>query len=400
MKPIECINIYKSLRILPTGECSNCCIQEIIFKDVHGNMMYPHENTFDEILNSYTANQIRESFQKGERHYGCNKCWIEEDIGIESKRQKDLNYYPEFIPTIINNPKLIEVIILDINVSNLCNLKCRTCDGSRSSLWASECKKIFPKKIEAINLITKKIENTHKDSSLFWNEYQSNFNNLKYIDFYGGEPFLIKKQIDLLKFSVDENTSKNINVHFNTNCTIWNDNIFNIVKEFKHINMAISIDAINEKATYIRHPSNWNKVFNNFKLMYKSQLSLDNFLMVVCCSVSNLNVFYLDEVLDVIEPYVNVYLNIVYNIECFSIRCMPEELKDEVSKKIKPSLIKYNKGDKILNFMYSKKYDESQWKFFIDRMSIYDKHRNEKFSETFPEFYSLIKKYGYYYGNL
>ena len=400
MEPIFCPSIYKGLRILTTGQCSHCCMQEVEFKDENGNVFNVSKDKFDEIINSHTANQIRESFERGEKLPSCIKCWIEEEAGIESKRQRDIEYFPVYIPECIENPKLVELMILDVNVSNLCNLKCRTCSPSSSSLWSQESKTIFPEKTDMINSISSNIEEAYKDDSIFWNEYKTNFYKFKHIDFYGGEPFLVKKQIEILKDAVDNNIAKDISIHFNTNCTIWNNDIFNILKEFRHINLDISIDGINKRATYIRHPSDWNNIFNNFKSIYDSQLPLDHFLMSVCCSVSNLSIFYLDEVLDIVEPYVNVYLNLVYNLECFSIRCMPEELKLEVVKKIEPSLKKYNKGDKILNFMFSEKYNEKQWKFFIDRMTIYDNHRGESFRQTFLEFYELIKKYGYDYGKL
>ncbi len=400
MEPIFCPSVYKGLRILTTGQCSHCCMQEVEFKDKDGNVFNVSKDNFNDIINSYTANQIRKSFEQGEKHPSCEKCWIEEESGIESKRQRDIKYFPEYIPESIENPKFIELMILDVNVSNLCNLKCRTCSPSSSSLFSQESRKIIPEEENVIRWVSNKIEAAYNNDSVFWNEYKTNFHKFKHIDFYGGEPFLVKRQIEILKNAVDNNTAKDISIHFNTNCTIWDNDIFNILKEFKHINIDISIDGVNEKARYIRHPSNWDNVFNNFKSIYNSQLPLDHFLMSVCCSVSNLSIFYIDEVLDIINPYVNVYLNLVYNLECFSIRCMPEELKLEVAKKIEPSLKKYNKGKKILNFMFSEKYDEVQWKFFIDRMSLYDKHRDESFKKTFPEFYELIKKHGYDYGKL
>lgn len=398
MKPIFCPSIYKGLRIITTGQCSHCCMQIVEFKNKNGETLNVSKNNFEEIINSYTANQIRESFERGERHPCCKACWVEEDAGIESKRQRDIQYFPNYIPESIIEPKLIELMILDVNVSNLCNLKCRTCSPASSSLFAEELNQIKPDRITTTKWVSNKIEKAYNDDSMFWNEYKNNFHKFKHIDFYGGEPFLVKRQIEILKKAVDDNIAKDISIHFNTNCTIWDNDIFNIIKEFRHINVDISLDGINERAKYIRYPSNWEKVFNNFKSMYNSQLPLDHFLMSTCCSVSNINIFYIDEVLETIEPYVNVYLNLVYHFKCFSIRYMPEELKLEVAKKIKPALKKYDKGDKILNFMFSEKYDREYWKNFIDMTLDYDKHRNESFKQTFPEYCELIKKCGYSYG--
>lgn len=400
MEEIICPSIYKGLRILTTGQCSHCCMQEGEFYDEDGNEINVATNTFDEAINSPTANEIRAAFKRGEQHPSCVRCWIEENAGIESKRNRDNEYFPNLIPDNDLEDQVVELLILDVNVSNLCNLKCRSCSGASSSLWLQEARTLKASQIEGITRVANQIKAAYCDSSMFWDEYKNNFHKFKHIDFYGGEPFLVKKQIEILKHAVDTNVAKDISIHFNTNCTIWDDTIFNVVKEFRHVNIDLSIDGINERARYIRHPSNWDKVYTNFKTIYESQKPLDHFLTSVCCSVSNLSIFYLDEVLDAIEPYVNVYLNLVYHLECFSIRCMPEELKLEVVKKLEPTLKKYDKGDKIFNFMFSGDYDEQQWKIFIDRMYEYDQYRGESFSQTFPEFYNLIKKHGYYYGKL
>jgi organic radical activating enzyme len=396
MKPIDCISLYKGLRITTSGEVCSCCMQKNPYLKKDGTPLNVVNETFSEIMNSDIAREIREAFERGERHKACDYCWVEEDSGIKSKRLRDLDFLIELTDDEDLFNKDIELKILDVNVSNVCNLKCRSCSMFSSSSWANEFIKLYP----SINIIPalEGIKKIFEDDSLFWEEYKKSFHTIKHIDFYGGEPFLVKKQIETLQYVIDQGLSKDISIHFNTNCTIWDDDIFDILKDFKHVNVDLSIDGMGNKAHYIRYPSTWNNVYNNYQTIYESQKYLDHFRLSICCTISPFNIYYIDEILDTFNNQTNVYLNLVYNPLYYSIQYLPEVIKEEVERKIRPVLKKHKKDESILNFMYSKKFNEKIWKKFIEKTIDYDNHRNQKFSNTFPEFANLLKMYGFDYG--
>ena len=97
-----------------------------------GTVMNIKSNTIDDARNSELHNRVRSQMLAGEEPPECKLCWDEEKIGLNSKRMHMLKEYP--IDKIIDiNPLPLKYI--DIRFGNLCNLKCRSCGPSDSSLW-------------------------------------------------------------------------------------------------------------------------------------------------------------------------------------------------------------------------------------------------------------------------
>jgi len=390
MKELKCIHIYKSIRIDNNGQVCNCCIQQQRFKTKEGNPINCKDSTFNEILNTPTAIEIRESFLNGEKHESCKYCWLEEDSGKESKRQRDLKTWP-----LLNN-KDLKVQFLDINMGNICNIKCRTCGPYNSTSWFKEVFEIeyFKQMYHHVQKI-----DIHDEDSKLWIEIEKCLPNLLHIDFYGGEPLLVDKQWEILQIAIKKNVAKNISIHYNTNGTIWDKSKTDILKHFKFVQIDFSIDGIDSQNYYIRYPAKWENVLKNFKILTKLSKELTNFKISCCITVSSLNIFYINSIIEYIQKInINIYLNLVHQPLPYCITNIPENIKKEITKKplLSDDNFFYRKWfEDVINFMNYKKCNEDDWLEFLKVTKILDESRKQDFKITFPEFYKIINDSGY-----
>ena len=77
----------------------------------------------------------------------------------------------------------------------------------------------------------------------------------------GGEPFLDKKNIDLLKIV----PRKKMKLMLVTNNSIFpSEEILNLLDDFRYLNINLSIDGIDEVAEYVRYGTKWTKFERNW----------------------------------------------------------------------------------------------------------------------------------------
>ena len=126
MASLHCINLEQGLRINTNGECTSCCLQTVNYKNENNETLNIRKNTFDEIINSSSAKQIRENLKQGKRDINCRQCWSLEDAGLQSKRLLD------------NHHRAGEGLLLDLCMGTTCNIKCRTCGPESSAQWNKE----------------------------------------------------------------------------------------------------------------------------------------------------------------------------------------------------------------------------------------------------------------------
>ena len=296
----QCINVFKGLRFSTGGEVSFCCKSEMLLDDKDGNKCRIYTHDFNEPLNGKLATEIRTDLENGIKHANCKQCWDEESAGIPSKRILDnKNWGPKYL-----NDKTVEPAIVELNLGTLCNLKCRICGPWCSSRWVEEFFTIKtqgndpgPDAKEKYMLMVKDWQGNYEDDSPAWDHIEKSLPHLKQIDIYGGEPFLVEKQWEILKRSIEIGYSKNQILHFNTNATQFNPSHIELLKHFKKVLISLSIDGIGKRFEYQRHPAKWSLVENNIRKFLSLQNNNNNIHVSACLTVSTLNVYYLEETL-------------------------------------------------------------------------------------------------------
>lgn len=325
-----------------------------------------HTVTANEAFHSSEFENIRTNLKNGIKDPHCDKCWKLEESGAESLRLQNTSTSDYNAEEITKSPRIEEMFV---GLGNTCNLKCRTCGPGESSIWVKE--------IEKSDGIKHPIYLEPDTSDFFKSFKQDVMPHLKEIHFTGGEPTLIKSTNRILEL-----LDPSVNVSMNTNCTMKLPDTLN---KFNEVEIFASIDGIGDKFNYIRHPGNWEEVYTNLKLM------TSNFNVIIACTISVYNVFYIDEVENIAnELGIPFYAHILYDPKHLSVHVLPNEVRQEIIKKLSanPSIQK----DKVIAHLNEQTYLD--WNTFVSEVNKRDQIRGEDFKITFPEFYDLLVKYG------
>jgi sulfatase maturation enzyme AslB (radical SAM superfamily) len=157
-----------------------------------------------------------------------------------------------------------------------------------------------------------------------------------------------------------------------------------LTKNFKKLEIRLSIDGINEQFEYMRYGAKYHDVIENAKKFS----ALENSDFEVICTVSSYNFLYLDEYDAEFQKY---NWSVFYNIVMSPARIMLFNIPDIVKKDIKLS----PKFKDIENHINSQNYDMKAWEEFVDYTKLIDENRGLDMGKIFPKFYQLVKKHGF-----
>lgn len=230
--------------------------------------------TPDEYFNSSWLKQIKTDMAQGIVPTACSGCRERELHGVKSTRGAIWNYYnvgpePEYEDQWFANkftedsPTLPRR--LELRFSNLCNMKCRMCDETSSSVWAAEKLEhnIAPDKagshiersvIPIVRTETPSIDGL-KDKQFL--------STIQKLCLTGGEPFLIKEYYEYLDYLIDNGFNKTMSIELYTNCSVYNPLFIDRLSKFQRVEMVMSLDAVGKSAEYIRSGTIWEKVEEN-----------------------------------------------------------------------------------------------------------------------------------------
>lgn len=226
--------------------------------------------------------------------------------------------------------------MLTIAVNKQCNLACATCGSHSSSFWFQENKRNNVKEnpsIIALHQEDRNKETTKKFLSIF---DSTKFNNLKYIKFGGGEPFMSDTHYEILSLLKNR---QNITLQYTSNFSIMPKNeVFEIWKEFKLVKWMASVDGVGDQFEFLRWPHKWS----NFENFTKTALQSvpDNVVFGIEHTLNPLNIFYFD----LMENWFNKNFgknrlgdpsdfNIHHADGIMSIKYIPQEIIDMIYKK-------------------------------------------------------------------
>ena len=334
-------------------------------------------DNLEEAWDSEVYTTIRKQMINGERPEMCQRCFGEEDVGIQSARQSWNKKWQKDKEYIIDAP--FDIKYVDLRLGNLCNLKCRMCNPYASNMWVKEW-----------NLVNTALsESEYKRlSSMDWPEKEKTWENLFSIshsvdEIYltGGEPTVIKEQQKLLDYFIDNGTAKNVRLKYNTNLVKLPSWLIERWAHFKRVQLNCSIDATGALDHYIRYPSKWNTIVKNFEKIRQ----LPNAGIEIHCTVQMYNILRLSELIDWAKPYGHrIYFNILNHPEELNIRVLPEHLKDQAAAQLQPYL-HLDKVQGIIDYMYAEDWNDKYHKF-LEYTNVLDSSRNENLFELIPEF--------------
>lgn len=324
---------------------------ETVFKN-------PNKNIFCcRLPNNTDIKSVRTSIKQQERSPNCSACWALEDAGLKSERQIHNETMDFFLDLSIENIEVTSIakgfdpVNIKLATSNLCNGQCVTCNSTLSSSWAQ---------LEGKSTKYNGVEFDKLDTKINWTKIVS-------LSFVGGEPLLEKKNFRILEMLVDlKNTDCFISFVTNGSVNLSEYQI-SILKQFKNLNICLSIDGVGQVFEYMRYPLKWDKLLSSIEMFKK----IANGNVSVSCMISNLNVYYYSEIVDFFKSNnLNYLCKQVIDPYIFNPSNLPQDKKTKVLNN-NPSYL-----NDVKSFLSMYEYDDDLYAEFLAEIERQDKLKN------------------------
>jgi molybdenum cofactor biosynthesis enzyme MoaA len=317
-----CIRPWTSACVRTNGDITLCC---------HSAEQSEHNLKTSTINNWWTSEfvaNIRSKMLANEIPNECAVCATLESQGSQSLRQQtnsDYKIFEQYADKMLDyyNYPTPQPVEIELQLTNLCNLKCLMCAETESSSIYTENKilKIHQTKNTDYNVTQEEITQIEE-----WIKTQPRLINLR-----GGEPLVVPEIKRLLKWAIDSKLLNNTQVHITTNATKLDSEWLDILTAIPNLRVMVSIDAVGKLNDYIRFGSNWTSIEANVKAISK----ISNITLVIHASVQNLNILEIDRLIEWCHQN-NYYLDyqLVTYPKMFSVTNLPTELINRAKTKL------------------------------------------------------------------
>jgi radical SAM protein with 4Fe4S-binding SPASM domain len=369
-----CTLPWLGVYIQPDGDVRNCAIT----KETLGNI---NTESLENILLGTVNQNIKKDMLSDVFHHRCNQCHaLEKDQKTSFDQVSNRVWYLKTLRdndmTVFDSPVNYRLKMLDLRWRNTCNFSCVYCGPDLSSAWAAELNQ------------PPKINNRALEESLDY--IYKNLATVENIYLAGGEPLMIKENINLLNHIKE--VKPDVEIRINTNLSLINNEIYNLLKTFKNVHWTISVDNIGKEFEYVRYGGKWDLFVNNLtqlrndfeKINFNSVWFVMNGKSIFSCIDFLLemgfheNTFIVNPLDDPIYWHVNNLPGTVL-----------EEIRTEISKRlltVNPQYALYNSLTLMLNYTNNPFNKNLQDTFKeIERI---DKRRGLNSREIFKELYS------------
>lgn len=254
-----CIYPWIHLHAYPTGEAYPCC---------HAEMRYPVGNcksqTLAEIWKAEPLERLRDDMLNERANPACGRCYEQETAGFFSGRKSANKHHGHHIKKLDTNP--FEMTYWDIRFSNLCNLRCRSCGHIFSSSWYQDQVQMSGPEWAGNNRVMNFAGRTEID---MWEQLVPHFDYVEQIYFAGGEPLMMDEHYRILE-ELERRGRFDVRLIYNTNFTqirLKDRLVFDYWRKFSSVAVGASLDAMGDRAEYIRKGTDWTVVENNRRQM-------------------------------------------------------------------------------------------------------------------------------------
>ena len=134
---------------------------------------------------------------------------------------------------------------IDVRWTNTCNFACVYCSPEFSSKWADELGVLID-------------QPTDQQQANFTQYIYDHADKLKHVYLAGGEPLLMKQNLDLLA-----KLNPNVNLRINTNLSKVDTGVFDAVCGFKNVHWTVSVETVETEFEYIRFGGHWQDFCEN-----------------------------------------------------------------------------------------------------------------------------------------
>lgn len=308
MSKVFCEKPFNHNYIHPNGKMRLCCttLQDIPTDNKY-NLFDAKKHTIDDYWNSNRMKEIRRKMIAGEKIRDCAKCYQLEEKGAQSLRstQGMEDYIKDTLP---DGTFQKSADTMQIQMGNICNLKCKMCSQMYSHMHGMETRDIGEQDPEWLHWVKEQGANVnnwtnelgikqewYKNTATKEKMFEHISKNIKELNVIGGEPTLIPEFYELFEYCDQRGTLGTKDVTIVTNLTNTNPKLTNWLPKLKCWTIWASVDGLGERTEYIRYPSNWNKVLQSLNF-YKNMLG-DNGKITLSPAVQLLNIDQLDDII-------------------------------------------------------------------------------------------------------
>lgn len=286
-----CVLPWLNLHTSPNGYIKLCCsiqYNSYILNETDTPFNFGHDS-IETIWNSGFMRYVRETHRENKGFSACNECYNVEKISGHSPRQgqndewlrrKEKDAYTAEVVDDIAREDVLDLerlpLSLELRLGNLCNLQCVTCYGLSSapiyderqaqlnngdvdSPQLSWLKKMW---VNEKNLVDEADVKNWYETDMFYENFRKIAPKLKRLYTTGGEPTLIKANYKMMQMLLDAGNT-DCAIEFTSNMANWNYEFYSRLEKFKNVEIQMSLDGAAEIGSYIRYPSDLNRVKEN-----------------------------------------------------------------------------------------------------------------------------------------
>lgn len=378
-----------------------------------------------------TPQKIEErlAMMAGKRPSGCSYCWRMEDSGHRSDRhyRSGEAWAAQGFDEARNNLSVTPTYV-EVDFSNVCNLKCAYCSPQYSSSWMADADKhgAFPT-LEPHNdpsfftgsrrPIPHREANPYVDA--FWKWWPDLYPKLKHFRMTGGEPLMDKNTWRVFDH-VLENPKPDLHLNVTSNFSV-EPALFNKYMDYaqrlcegekiEHLMQFVSVDSWGAQAEYVRDGLDFNRLWDNVNTFLEKIPGRNSVTFII--TMNNLSITGLRELMTGIyglrSVYTDTYERVWFDVPVLrdpawmSIQLLPEsyayqleKIRNYISGDPAESCDNMSgfrdyevaKFDRDIEWMRQPMPEDERRKQMVNWFRFYtawDERRNKNFLTTFPE---------------
>jgi len=280
-----CVAPWLHLMTTPYHEIKTCCLGT-------ESLGYLNKNTLEDTWNNDSMKEIRKALLNDSYHNNCEKCYEQEKNNNQSLRLSLNQNFKNKVVKIKEKKEILaedfKLLYLDMRFTNLCNIRCRTCNHHSSSKWYHDEKILNPSYDKPV------LMKSGKTDTDLWQQIRPHLDHVEKIYFAGGEPLIMEEHYLILE-ELERRERFDVVLFYNTNFTkikLKTRSVFDYWKRFQSVVVGASLDAMTTRAEYIRKDCIWSEVEHNRRQMMKE---CPDVKFKISATVSILNAWHLPD---------------------------------------------------------------------------------------------------------
>lgn len=208
----------------------------------------------EQILLGPKNTENQQLIDQGRPVSGCQPCYhLERGKSGHNIISDRIFYMRELkrVPPETYQPEKFDLQTIDVRWTNLCNFSCVYCGPHYSSRWANEL---------GAEIATP----TPEQHEQFKHYVLKQAPKLKHVYLAGGEPLLMKENLELL-----DRLNPEVNLRINTNLSKTDTQVFERICEFKNVHWTVSVESMHKEFEYIRYGGSWQDFQTNLNHIQK-----------------------------------------------------------------------------------------------------------------------------------